>query len=165
MAFAQVVNIRSSEFTESILCPYCRANLIPLVTEDELIINNNILMSPENTSTIVGILNGHSLDEINESHDNGVFFENPVVYGDGDDDINQNNQDNNYIDLENDDEITIIRNMQEIIDNLSPHQTAEIYLNYMNQQQREFNIDELINEFTDNIDVNNLDVNNLDVDD
>jgi hypothetical protein len=48
--------------------------------------------------------------------------------------------------LENDDEITIIRNMQEIIDNLSPHQTAEIYLNYMNQQQREFNIHELINE-------------------
>ena len=171
MAFTQIVNIRSSEYTESILCPYCRSDLIPLVTEDELIINNNILMSPENMSIIVGILNGHSLDEINESHHNGRYFENPVVYIDNnieneifnynDDNVNDVNDDNEN-NLENDDDETLIRNMQEIIDNLSPQQTAEIYLNYITNQQvnNNINIDDLIDEFAGDIDVN--DVNDVD---
>jgi hypothetical protein len=177
MAFAQIVNIRSSEFSESILCPYCRSNLIPLVTEDELIINNNILMSPENMSIISGILQGKLLDEINESHDNGILFVQPVVYIDNNfnDDINDINDindndnndiindiinDNNYIDLENDDDETIIRNMQQIIDNLSPHQTAEIYLNYLNNNQ--INVINEINEINENNQINDInDINDI----
>ena len=115
MAFAQIVNIRSSEFTESILCPYCRADLIPLVTEDELVINNNILLSSENTSTIVGILQGHTLDEINESHENGILYVQPVVY-----------IDNNFID-----EINAI-NDDIINDDVSIQEISEIYLYNMN---------------------------------
>jgi hypothetical protein len=173
MAFAQIVNIRSSEFSESILCPYCRSDLIPLVTEDELIINNNILMSPENISIISGILQGKSLDEINESHDNGILFVQPVVYIDNniifndnlnddnlnDDNLNDDNlndDDNlpNFIDLENDDEETIIRNLQQIVDNLSPQQTAEIYLNYLNNDDDDNDND---NDNNDNNDDNDND--------
>ena len=33
LAFAKIVNIRASNDTEAILCPYCRANLIPKLIE------------------------------------------------------------------------------------------------------------------------------------
>ena len=145
MAFAQIVNIRSSEFTESILCPYCRSDLIPLVTEDELIINNNVLMSPENMSTIIGILQGKSLDEINESHDNGILYVQPVVYIDNNinninniNDINDINDINNVIninnyrnmfDVNNDDDNDIYGDMADYI---PIEDTAERYIQYMN---------------------------------
>jgi hypothetical protein len=81
MAIANIVNIRSSEYTESIRCPYCRNDLVPLLIEKKTekikipvkpIFNYNSkedktkepqFMSMENIMSIIRILSRNQTDD------------------------------------------------------------------------------------------------------
>jgi hypothetical protein len=93
MAFAKIVNIRASVDTEAILCPYCRANLIPklvdspsfkMITIPEIpnveglnkervktlkSSKSRQMMSEENMSCISGLFQGLTIPEVRERHD------------------------------------------------------------------------------------------------
>lgn len=87
MAFASIVNVRSSEYTESVCCPYCRERMIPLLIEkkppqieipefpehifscrDKVkpIDKKKKYISEENIATISGLLQGLNAQEIEE---------------------------------------------------------------------------------------------------
>ena len=92
MAFANIVNIRASDDTETIVCPYCRADLIPkliespsfkMITIPEIPILEGLnkdrvktlksskscqMMSEENMSCVSGLFQGLSIPEVRERH-------------------------------------------------------------------------------------------------
>ena len=98
MAFAHIVNIRASNDTEAIVCPYCRANLIPKLIDSppfqKIMIpeipnfegmnkgrvkklctfKERIMMSEENMSCISGLFQGMSITEVHERHDRNELF-------------------------------------------------------------------------------------------
>lgn len=93
MAFAKIVNIRASVDTESILCPYCRADLIPKLVDSlsfkkitipeipnvEGLNKDRVktlksskarqMMSEENMSCVSGLFQGLTIPEVRERHD------------------------------------------------------------------------------------------------
>jgi hypothetical protein len=87
MAFASIVNVRHTEFSESICCPYCRQILIPMLSEkkppqieipvfpEHAFYNHDKIkpidkkknyISEENIATVSGLLQGLKVDEIVE---------------------------------------------------------------------------------------------------
>ena len=99
MAFAKIVNIRASDDTEAIVCPYCRKNLIPKMIESppfEKIVfpsipnfskvnkgrvkklcsshDGRMLMSEENLSCVSGIFQGFNISEVRAMHQNSETF-------------------------------------------------------------------------------------------
>jgi hypothetical protein len=98
MAFANIVNIRASDDTEAIVCPYCRANLIPKLVDSPAFQKITIpevpnfkslnkdrvktlkstkacqMMSEENMSCVSGLFQGLSIPEVRERHDRRELF-------------------------------------------------------------------------------------------
>jgi hypothetical protein len=98
MAFANIVNIRASDDTESIVCPYCRASLIPKLVDSPAFQKITIpeipnleglnkdrvktlkssksreMMSEENMSCVSGLFQGLSIPEVRERHDRRELF-------------------------------------------------------------------------------------------
>ena len=98
MAFAQIVNIRASSDTEAIVCPYCRANLIPKLIDSKPFkkieipeipkfecankervkkLNSSkqqIMMSEENLSCVAGLFQGVAISEVRENHERNELF-------------------------------------------------------------------------------------------
>ncbi len=105
MALANLVNVRSSNDTEAIVCPYCRADLIPKLVDSQPFekvkipevprlesmnkervkkLNtpkDRMMMSQENMSCITGLVQGLNLSQVRERHSQNEFFSNRYVIG------------------------------------------------------------------------------------